>query len=88
MIILRLVRVAAIALGFAALFALSRAVTAARGGEDVPGISWALGVRAVLFRARAVVSERMRAAEPDWQRDFLWGLGSGALLIIIVRAFG
>ena len=85
MIVLRLLRIFAIALGFACLFALSRSATAARGGEDLPGISWALGVVSVIFIASAAISERIRGAEANLQKDFLWGLAAGGIITIISR---
>lgn len=85
MIFLRLVRVIAIALGFAFVFALSRYATLSRGGEDLPGISWALGVLSVIFAGSAIVSERTRGREASLQKDFLWGLAVGCIITIIVR---
>lgn len=85
MILLRLVRIAAIAFGFAFVFAFSRYATAARGGEDLPGISWALGVCCALFIASAIVSERTRGREANLQKDVLWGLAAGGLITIISR---
>jgi hypothetical protein len=84
-IFLRLVRIAAIAFGFAFVFAASRYATAARGGEDLPGISWALGVLCALFISSAIVSERMRGPEANLQKDVLWGLAAGGLITIISR---
>lgn len=82
-IILRLIRVAVIALGFACLFALSRYFTAVRGGEDLPGVSWALGVLSAIFTASAAVSERARGA--DLHKDVLWGLAVGCIITVISR---
>ena len=83
--LLRLVRIAAIAIGFAFIFLLSRQATAARGGEDLPGISWTLGVLSVIFTASAIVSERTRGPEANLQKDFLWGLAVGGVLVILSR---
>ncbi len=85
MIILRLIRIAAIALGFACLFALSRYATLVRGGEDLPGISWTLGVLSAIFTASAVVSERMRGPDTSAAKDVLWGLAAGGIITILVR---
>jgi hypothetical protein len=85
MILLRLLRIIAIALGFAFLFALSRYATLSRGGEDLPGISWALGVLSALFTISALVSERTRGPEAGLQKDFLWGLAAGCIITIIAR---
>ncbi len=85
MIILRLLRIFAIGFGFAFLFALSRSATAARGGEDLPGISWTLGVLSAIFIASATVTERTRGAEANLQKDFLWGMAAGGIITIISR---
>jgi hypothetical protein len=84
-IILRLIRIGAIALGFACLFALSRYFTAVRGGEDLPGVSWALGVLSVIFTTSAAVSERIRGSEADLHKDVLWGLAVGCIITVISR---
>ena len=83
--VLRLVRIAAIAIGFAFIFLLSRQATAARGGEDLPGISWTLGVLALIFTGGAIASERTRGPEANLQKDFLWGLAAGAVIVIVSR---
>jgi hypothetical protein len=83
--IIRLLRILAVTLGFAFIFALSRQATAVRGGEDLPGISWTLGMLSLIFLASATVTERMRGPEANMQKDLLWGLGTGGLLTILVR---
>jgi len=85
MIVLRLIRIVAIALGFACLFALSRYFTAVRGGEDLPGVSWALAVLSALFTASAAVSERIRGPEAAVHKDVLWGLALGGIISVIAR---
>jgi len=85
MILLRTIRIIAIALGFACVFALSRYATFTRGGEDLPGISWALAALTVIFTASAAVSERMRGPEASVAKDVLWGLAAGALITILAR---
>jgi hypothetical protein len=85
MSVLRVIRVAAIAFGFACLFALSRYATLVRGGEDLPGISWALGVLSVLFTASAIVNERLRGPEANAAKDVLWGLAAGGIITILAR---
>ncbi|MFI5394481.1 MAG: hypothetical protein ACHQ9S_03015 [Candidatus Binatia bacterium] len=85
MILLRLLRITTVAFGFAFVFALSRYATAARGGEDLPGISWALGVLSAIFIASAILSERMRGPEANLQKDVLWGLAVGGIITIISR---
>jgi len=83
--ILRLSRIVAIAFGLAVLFALSHQVTVASGGEDSPGLSWALGVLSALFLASAIVSERIRGPEANLQKDALWGLAAGGIIVVISR---
>ncbi len=85
MTLLRIIRITAIALGFACVFALSRYTTFVRGGEDLPGISWALGVLSVIFAASAVVSERTRGPEANVAKDVLWGLAAGGIVTILAR---
>lgn len=85
MILLRLIRIAAIALGFACLFALSRYATLSRGSEDLPGISWALGVLSVIFTASAIVAERLRGPEANLAKDVLWGLAAGGIITTLSR---
>jgi len=85
MILLRLIRISAIALGFACLFALSRYATLSRGGEDLPGISWALGVLSVIFTASAIVGERLRGPEANLAKDVLWGLAAGGIITTLSR---
>ena len=83
--LLRLVRIAAIALGFMCIFALSRQATAAHGGEDLPGISWTLGVLSLIFLGSAAVAERRGDAAAAMQKDLLWGLGAGGMIVVILR---
>ena len=83
--ILRILRITVIAIGFSAVFRWSRHATLARGGEDLPGISWALAVLAVLFTAGAAASERLKGPEANLQKDMLWGLAAGAIITIISR---
>jgi hypothetical protein len=85
MILLRFLRIIAIALGFAFVFAFSRYATLERGGQDLPGISWALGVLSAIFTASAIVSERTRGPEASLQKDFLWGLAAGCIVTIVAR---
>jgi hypothetical protein len=83
--IIRILRIVAVAFGFACLFALSRQLTLARGGEDLPGISWALGVLSLIFLGSAVASERTRGPEASFQKDMLWGLAAGGIITILTR---
>jgi hypothetical protein len=83
--VIRALRIGALALALPLLFALSQRVSAARGQEPVPGISWALGALSVLFLVRALVTERMRGAEANRQKDLLWGVGAGCIITILSR---
>ena len=82
----RLLRAGAIALGFLYIFILSRRATVARGGQDLPGLSVALGLLSLIFYAGAIAAERVRGADARLQSDLLWGLGSGCVLAILWRA--
>ena len=83
---LRLLRVGGIAVGFLYIFMLSRRATLARGGEDLPGISIALGLLSLIFFAGAIAAERVRGADVRLQTDLLLGLGTGCVLAILWRA--
>ena len=83
--LLRILRIAAVTIGFVVIFTLSRQATAARGGEDLPGISWTLGVLSLIFCAGAIASQRTRGPEANMQTDLLWGLAGGGLLTILSR---
>ncbi len=81
----RLLRITALAVVLPVLFEISQRVSAARGVEPVPGISWALGVVSVLFLARAVASESSLGPEANLQKDILWGLTAGGIGTIVWR---
>jgi hypothetical protein len=81
----RLLRIAAIALGFTLAFTLSQRATLARSGETVPGILWAIGALSTFFLIGAWATERTQGAEANVQKDLLWGLAAGGILIIISR---
>ena len=83
---LQLLRAGGIALGFLYIFVLSRRATFARGGEDLPGMSIALGLLSLIFFAGAIAAERVRGADARLQTDVLWGLGAGCVLAILWRA--
>lgn len=83
---LRILRGAAVAVGFAFLFNLSQAWTQVREAETVPGIGWAIGVLALIFLMSAYVAERTRGEDDNARKDALWGLGVGGLLGLLVRA--
>ena len=83
---LQLLRAGAVALGFLYIFVLSRRATLARGGEDLPGMSIALGLLSFIFFAGAIAATRVRGADARLQTDLLWGLGSGCVLAILWRA--
>ena len=83
--ILRFLRVAVVAAGMSTLFALSRQATLARGGEELPGTLWAIGVLSLIFLASAFISERRRGAEANLQKDGLWGLALGGVITLVSR---
>jgi len=82
---LRFLRVAVVAAAISTLFALSRQAILARGDEEVPGMSWAIGILSLIFLASAFVSERRRGPEANLQKDGLWGLALGGLFTIVSR---
>jgi len=82
---LRALRISAIAVALPILFAISKGVSEARGHEQVPGVSWALGAVSALFLVRAVVTERTLGADETLQKDLLWGVAAGGILTILTR---
>jgi len=84
---IRILRIAGIAVVLPVLFATSQRISEMRGNEQVPGLSYALGVLAVLFLIRAFVTEHMRGPEANFQKDLTWGLAAGAIATIISRFF-
>ena len=82
---LRALRITAVAAALPLLFTLSQRISAARGNEPVPGLSWALGVISGLFLVRAIVTERSLGAEQALQKDVFWGVAAGGILTILVR---
>ena len=77
-------RIAAIAAAFFLVFHLSQAATRARQGVTVPGLSWAIGVLAVIFLISAIVGER-QGMEGEGRRDLMWGLATGGFAIVLSR---
>jgi hypothetical protein len=82
---LRWLRIVLIAVTLVILFNVSQTVGAMRGNPPVPGLSWSLGVLALVFLFRAAVTEYGRGPEANMQKDLLWGLGSGGLLAVLSR---
>jgi hypothetical protein len=83
--LLRLLRIVVVALGLFFLFRFSLEIGLARGRQPLPGFSWALGVLTFLFLVRAIVTERSRGPEDNWQKDILWGLTAGSVITILSR---
>ena len=81
----RLLRIAAIAVGFFVVFTLSQEATRARQGTTVPGMSWAIGVLSLIFLISAVVGERTQGPEHNTRKDLLWGLATGGIAIVLSR---
>ncbi len=82
---LRLVRIAAIAVGFFVVFTLSQEATRARQGTTVPGISWAIGALSVIFLISAIAAERTQGPEHNGRKDLVWGLATGGIAIVLSR---
>lgn len=83
--IVRLLRIAAIATALAMLSRLSAQAGEARGNEPVAGIAWTFGVLAVFFGLRALVIERTKGVEENFQKDLLWGLTAGSIVALLLR---
>jgi len=89
MTFVRVLRIAAIAMGFYVVFGISQAATAARnGGETVPQVAIAIGVLSIFFLVGALATEKTKGPEMDPQKDLLWGLSSGGLAIVASRLVG
>lgn len=82
---LRLFRIVGIAAAFFVAFNVSQAVTAARAGETVPGIHYAIAALAVFFLVGAWAIEQTQGPELNVRKDLLWGLGTGGLAIFANR---
>ena len=85
---LRSVRIGTFAIFLLGLFEFSRRVSEKLGNEEVPGLIAAIGVLAVLFSVRAVVSESAMGPEANRQKDVLWGLSIGCWVTIVIRLLG
>ena len=83
--LLRSIRIAAIAGTLALLFEVSRRAGIARGNGELPGLLYAIGVLAAIFFVRAAATEATQGPEANKQKDFLWGLCLGAVTTILVR---
>jgi hypothetical protein len=83
--LVRALRIVAVAAVLPLLFSVSQRVSEARGNPPIPGINWALGVLSVIFLVRAAVTERFRGAEVNLQKDVLWGVAAGGFITIISR---
>lgn len=84
----RLLRIAAIAVLLPMAFDLSVRITAASGGEAVPGREWALAALSLLFFVRALATEYGRGPEANFQKDLQWGLAIGGVLTLASRWLG
>ena len=86
MSLVRVARIAAIAVGFFVAFHVSQAATAARsGGQTLPGIEIAIGVLSLFFLVGAFANEQVLGPEMDVRKDLLWGLGGGGIAIVAAR---
>jgi hypothetical protein len=82
---MRAVRIVGVTTGLAWLFHLSQRAGEVRGNPPVPGMEWAIGILAALFLVRAIVTERTRGPEDNWQKDLLWGVAAGGFLTLALR---
>ncbi|TFH29365.1 MAG: hypothetical protein E4H00_07105 [Myxococcales bacterium] len=82
---IRVARITAFTVVLIFLFEFSRRVSDKLGNEDVPGLLAAVGVVALLFSIRAVVTESAMGPEAAGQKDFLWGVSLGCWTTILVR---
>jgi hypothetical protein len=88
-LLVRVVRVTAIAAALAYGFHLSREASIARGNEDVPGMLVAIGILSGLFFIRAIISEMTPDANRSvFSKDVLWGLSAGGAATIVLRLLG
>jgi hypothetical protein len=83
--VVRLIRMTAIAAVLAFLFRISHGIGAVRGHETSPGMSGALAVVALLFLVRALVTEMTPVAAGDLRKDLLWGVAGGCVVTILLR---
>jgi hypothetical protein len=84
--LLRAVRIAAVALLLPLLFGLSRQVGERSANPPIEGLPWAIGVLAVVFALRAFAVEATLGAEHGLRKDFSWGLSAGCGLTALVQA--
>jgi len=82
-VILRVLRIAAVAAILIFAFVLSQRITLAREGETAPGLAAALSVLSLLFLVRAIVTEKARGPGPSLEKDVLWGLSLGGIGAVI-----
>jgi len=85
---LRLVRVGGVAALVALLFNVSQAMTIAREGRTAPGIGWAVAVVTLLFLVRAIVTEKSRGPEANFEKDTLWGVAAGGVAALFSAFHG
>ncbi len=88
MALARVLRIALISGLIPLLFRISHNYSVSRGQPTVPGLSYALGVIAVLFTARAFATETSFGKDARVQKDLLWGTALGCGLTIVDRWLG
>jgi hypothetical protein len=88
--LMRAVRITAVSLLLPVLFNLSRQVGERSGNPPIEGLPWAIGVLAVVFALRAVVTEASLGPERVLRKDFAWGLcfGCAATAVMQAQLFG
>jgi hypothetical protein len=77
--LIRLVRIAGVAMLLTFLFVQSQRITLAREGETVPGLAMALAAVSSLLLIRAAVTEWTDGPARNFEKDILWGLGLGGV---------
>jgi hypothetical protein len=86
MALVRVARIAAVAIGLPYAVRLSQRVGEASGNPPVEGMQWALGVLAALFLLRAAATEITRGEEATRLKDLQWGLAAGCAIAALWRA--
>jgi hypothetical protein len=81
--VLRVVRIAVIALVVPVLFTLSQAAARIRGNESLPGLLPAIGALTAVFFLRALASEWSAGPEMNRQKDLLWGVACGGVITVV-----
>jgi len=82
---MRAVRITAVTLLLPLLFDLSRQVGERSGNPPIDGLPWAIGMLALVFALRAIVTEASLGPERMLRKDFAWGLAFGCAATAIAQ---